>query len=245
MESKPSFLIKGNKRLDGRKPEDFREMKIKTDVVDNADGSAEVIFGKTKVTAAVYGPRELFPRRMALFDKALLRAKYDMFSFSVEDRKRPGPGRREIEISMVTSQALRSVALLDKFPRTAIDVFVYVTQADASTRITGLNAASVAMAEAGIPMKSLVAGVTFGKIYDEKGVGHVAVDLFKPEDQWGMSDVAYARAPDTGEVVLLQMDGDMTKEEFDKGKAMADKSIEIVHKAQIKALKDKYAEGLK
>jgi len=240
METKPKYLYKNGKRLDGRKLEDYRKMKIKTDVIENAHGSAEVIFGKTKVVAAIYGPRIMHPKRLSLHDKTLIRARYDMFSFSVEDRKRPGPGRREIEISKVTSEALRSVTILEKFPRTVIDVFVSVTQADASTRIAGLNAASVAMANAGIPMKSLVVGVTFGKIYDEKGVGHVAVDVFKPEDQWGMADVAYARAPSIDETVLLQMDGDMTKEEFDKGKVLADKAIESVHKAQIKALKDKY-----
>ncbi len=240
METKPKYLYKNSKRLDGRNLDDYRKMKIKMDVVPNAQGSAEVIFGKTKVTAAVHGPRVMHPRRLALPDKALLRAKYDMFSFSVEDRKRPGPGRREIEISKVTAEAFRSVVFLEKFPRTVIDLFVSVTQADASTRITGINAASLALAAAGIPMRSLVVGVTFGKIYDEKGVGHVAIDVDKPEDQWGMADVAYARAPATGDVVLLQMDGDMTKEEFDKGKKMADKAIDVVYKAQIKALKDKF-----
>jgi len=167
-----------------------------------------------------------------------------MLSFSVEDRKRPGPGRREVEISKVLSEAFRNVVFTEKFPRAAIDVFVSVVQADASTRITGLNAASVALADAGIPMRSLVTGMTFGKVYDGKGRGHVVVDVFKPEDQWGMADVAYARSYSTGEVVLLQMDGNMTKEEFLKGKEMADKAIDAVYKEQVRALKEKYVEGL-
>ena len=240
METKPKYLYKNGKRLDGRKLEDYRKVKIKTGVIPNADGSAEVIFGKTKVIAAVHGPRVMHPKRLAKFDRATLRAKYDMFTFSVEDRKRPGPGRRETEISKVLGEALSAVSMLEKFPLTVIDVFIPVTQADASTRIAGLNAASVAMADAGIPMKSLAVGVTFGKIYDEKGKGHVAVDVYKPEDQWGMADVAYARAPSTGDVLLLQMDGDMSKEEFDLGKKWADKAIDAVHKTQIKALKGRY-----
>ena len=237
---KPDYLIKGGKRLDGRKVDEYRKMEITTGVIPEADGSALVEFGKTKVVAAVYGPRELHPKHLTLPDRARLRVKYDMFSFSVEDRTRPGPGRREIEISKPLTEAFNSVVMTEKFPKAAIEVFIQVIQADASTRITGLNAASVALADAGIPMKGLVTGVTFGKLYDEKGKGHMAVDVFKPEDQWGMADIAYAKSMTTGETVLLQMDGDVTKEELLKGKEMADKCMAQVLEDQISALKTKY-----
>ena len=240
MEVKPKFLIKGGKRLDGRKVDEWRPISIKTGVIPNADGSCQVDFGKTKVIAAVYGPRELHPKHMVLSDRALVRARYDMLSFSVEDRKRPGPGRREIEISKVIAEALRSVVMVEKFPRSVIDVFVTVIQADASTRIAGLNAASVALADAGIPMKGLVTGIAYGKIYDDKGKGVMAVDVFKPEDQWGEADIAYAKSVANDEVVLLQMDGDVTKKEFLDGKKMADKAIEYTYQEQVKALKAKY-----
>ena len=244
MNEKPEYLIKNGKRLDGRKPEELREIKMRTGVVSNADGSAMVSFGKTKVIAAVYGPREVHPRHLLLPDRALLRAWYDMFSFSVEDRKRPGPGRREIEISKVLTEALRSVVFLEKFPRTAIDIFIAVVQADASTRVTGLNAAALALADAGIPMKDLVTAVSFGKVYDEKGKGHMVVDVFKPEDNWGLADVAYAVTPNFGEILLLQMDGNLTREELFTGKRMADEAVRKIYRQQVKALKDKYLEGL-
>ena len=244
MNEKPEYLIKNGKRLDGRKPEELREIKMRTGVVSNADGSAMVSFGKTKVIAAVYGPREVHPRHLLLPDRALLRAWYDMFSFSVEDRKRPGPGRREIEISKVLTEALRSVVFLEKFPRTAIDIFIAVVQADASTRVTGLNAAALALADAGIPMKDLVTAVSFGKVYDEKGKEHMVVDVFKPEDNWGLADVAYAVTPNFGEILLLQMDGNLTREELFTGKRMADEAVRKIYRQQVKALKDKYLEGL-
>jgi len=244
MNEKPEYLIKNGKRLDGRKPNEIRKIKMKTGVVSNADGSAMVEFGKTKVIAAVYGPREVHPRHLLLPDRALLRARYDMFSFSVEDRKRPGPGRREIEISKVVTEAFKGVVFVEKFPRTAIDIFLEVVQADASTRVTGINAASLALADAGIPMRDLVTSISFGKVYDEEGKGHMVVDLFKPEDNWGMADVAYAVAPNFGDILLLQMDGNLTKEEFVEGKRMADKAIQEIYKKQIKALKDRYVEGI-
>ncbi len=241
---KPKFLIKNGKRLDGRKPDEVRPIEIEMGVVPNAEGSAKVVFGKTKVIAAVYGPRELHPRHQIINERARVRARYDMMTFSVEDRKRPGPGRRETEISKVLSEALTRVVMTEKFPACAIDVFVTVVQADASTRVTGLNAASLALVDAGIPMRDLVVSLSFGKDYDEKGKGHMVVDLEKEEDNWGMGDVAYAVAPALGEVLLLQMDGDMTPEEFREGKAMADKAVLKIYEMQKQALKARYQEGL-
>ena len=240
---KPAFLIKGGKRLDGRKPEDVRDIGIEMGVIPNADGSAMVTFGKTKVLAAVYGPRELHPRYQMLSDRANVRVRYDMLTFSVEDRKRPGPGRRETEISKVLSEALTRVVLTEKYPMCAIDVFVVVIQADASTRVTGLNAASLALADAGIEMKDLVTSLSFGKSYDDKGKGHMVVDLEKEEDNWGMGDIAYAMAPALGEILLLQVVGDVTPEEYEQGKAMADKAMMKIYEMQKRALKARYQEG--
>lgn len=242
---KPKFLIKNGIRLDGRKPEDVREIEIEMGVIPNADGSAKVTFGKTIVVAAVYGPRELHPKHQVINDRARVRARYDMMSFSVEDRKRPGPGRRETEISKVLSEALTRVVMTEKYPMTAIDVFVTVFQADASTRVAGLNAASLALADAGIPMRDLVVSLSFGKSYDEKGKGHMVVDLEKEEDNWGQGDIAYAVAPALGEVLLFQMDGDVTPEELKIGKKMADKAVLKIYEMQKAALKSRYEEGSK
>lgn len=242
---KPKTLMKKGKRLDGRKPEETRPIKMEVGVIPNADGSARVCFGETRMLAAVYGPRELHPRHQLLVDKARVRVRYNMRSFSVEDRKRPGPGRREIEIGKVLSEALERVVLTEQFPTRAIDVFVVVEQADASTRVTGLNAASLALADAGIPMKDLVVSLSFGKAYDSKGKGHMVVDLAKEEDNWGMGDVAYAVAPVLDEVILLQLDGDMTPKEYAEGRKMAQKAIDEIYQMQREVLKAPYQEGLK
>ena len=125
-DEKPKFLIKNGKRLDGRKPEEMRPLKMETGVIPNADGSAIVECGKTRILATVYGPRELHPRHLTIANRARVRASYQMMSFSVEDRKRPGPGRREIEISKVLTEALTKVVMTELYPTTAIDVFITV-----------------------------------------------------------------------------------------------------------------------
>ena len=90
------------KRLDGRKFDELREMDAAVGVVKRADGSAMFRIGKTIAIASVYGPKEVKPFFLQNPEEGVLKCTYDMISFSVTDRKRPGPTRRSIEISEVT-----------------------------------------------------------------------------------------------------------------------------------------------
>lgn len=241
---KPQTLITNNKRLDGRAPEDMRPLKIIAGYLEKADGSAYVECGSTKVVAAVYGPRDVHPKHCAEPDKAIVRCKYDMAAFSVDgERKRPGPDRRSVEISKVCSEALESVILTRKFPKTAIDIFVEVIQADASTRVTGLTAASVALADAGIPMQDLISACSFGRVYGTQNgepVETVVVDLDKAEDNWGLADIAFAYAPNLEKIALLQMDGRISRQEFSLGMSYGMKVCKQLYELQKAALKKKY-----
>jgi exosome complex component RRP41 len=228
------FIIDG-KRLDGRKPEEMREVKIQAGVLKRADGSAYVEWGGNKVVAACYGPREVHPRHLARSDKAILRCTYNMAPFSVSDRKRPGPDRRSVEISKVTRQALEPVIFTNLFPRTTIDVFIEVLQANAGTRCTGITAASVALADAGIPMRDLVPACAAGKVG-----GEVVLDLFDVEDNYGEADLPVAIIPKNKEITLLQMDGNFTKEEFEKALKLAIKGCMQIYELQKKALRERY-----
>src|SRR5439155_753787 len=135
-------------RLDGRRFDELRPIKIEAGVLKKADGSAYLEWGNNEVRAAVYGPREAHPRHLQDPAKALVQCRYNMAPFSVSDRKRPGPDRRSVEISKVISEAFSAVVFVEQFPRTSVDVFIEVLQADAGTRCAGLTAASVALADA-------------------------------------------------------------------------------------------------
>jgi len=197
----------------------------------NAQGSVYVEWGKNKVLAGVYGPRELHPRRLQNPTEATVRLTYNMAPFSVDERKRPGPDRRSVEIGKICSEALASVVQLHQYPNAAIDVFVEVLQADAGTRCVGLTAASVALADAGIPMKDLVAACAAGKVD-----GEIVLDLMKEEDNFGECDLPLAVVPRTGDVVLLQMDGKLTQEEFNRALDLAYKGCLQVYELQKQAL---------
>ncbi|QQG38689.1 MAG: exosome complex exonuclease Rrp41 [Candidatus Woesearchaeota archaeon] len=230
------------KRTDGRKFDELREMEAKVGIIKSADGSAMFRVGKTIAIAAVRGPRDLYPKFKQDSQKGVLRCNYDLMSFSVTERKRPGPSRRSQEISLVTEKALLPVLELDNFPNAVVDVFITIVQADAGTRCAGINAASLALADAGIPMKDLVCAVATGIINEDK----VIVDVNKEEEdlEGGLADTPMAILPRSGEVTLLQMDGEASKEEILESIKLGKRACEQIYRVQRDALKERYG-GMK
>lgn len=228
-------LLVDGRRVDGRKPEELRNVEVKVDVISRSDGSAEVAFGKTRVLASVYGPRTLYPKYLQEYETGILRCRYSMAPFSVDERKPPAPDRRSIELSKVIRLALEPAIFLEDFPKTVVDVYLEVIEADGSTRVTGINAASLALALAGIPMRDLVCACSVGKIDDT-----LILDLNGKEDNYSEVDMAFAMMPGKGEITLLQMDGLITKEEFKKLIEMAKKACEKIYEIQKNALREKY-----
>jgi len=84
-------------RLDGRRRDELRPIKIEVGVLNRAAGSAYIEWGGNKVMAGVYGPREVHPRHLQQPTRGLVRCNYNMVSFSVSDRKREKtrPGQEE------------------------------------------------------------------------------------------------------------------------------------------------------
>ena len=231
-ESTLVLLDENGIRCDGRKIDEPRRIMIKAGGLKNADGSAYIEFGDNKILVGVYGPRDVHPKHMSDTDTGILRVRYHMEPFSVGERKNPAPSRREIEISKVIKEALLPAVMLEKFPRTAVDVFIEVLQADGGTRCAALSAASVALADAGIPMRDMVAACAAGKVAD-----NVILDGNNEEDQAGMP-IGYM--PSLEKVTLLQLDGVLTPEEFKKCVEVGVEGCKIVYDLQKKALNEKY-----
>tara|TARA_B100002052_G_C15658842_1_gene496293 strand:- start:97 stop:786 length:690 start_codon:yes stop_codon:yes gene_type:complete len=220
-------------RMDGRGPGDVREISIQTGVVPVADGSCRMTWGTNEAIVAVYGPMEAHPRKIQRQDRAVLDVAYNMAPFSTTDRIRPGFNRRSREISKVTKDALESVVLLDLYPRSKIRVNIEIISAEAGTRCVGLTAASVALADAGIPMTDLVVSVASGKINDV-----VVCDLNKEEDNYGEADLPMGILPNTGELVFLQMDGDLSQDEFKEAWDYNMEAASSIHEKMVEALKE-------
>lgn len=228
-------LIVGGKRLDGRAMDELRPMTIEAGVLNRANGSAYLTLGRNKVMAAVYGPKEVFPKHATDPYKAVVRCRYLMAPFSTDDHGRSGPNRRSREISKVVREAFENVVISEVYPKTAIEVYIEILESHGSTRVAGLTAAAVALANAGIPMRDIPVGVSIGKID-----GKVAVDMMKEEDNFGQADMPMAIKPSTNEIVLLQMDGKMTRAEFELALEMAFAKVNEIHEKQVAALKSYY-----
>jgi len=226
----------GFKRTDGRKFNQIREMKAKVGVVPNADGSALFSFGDTVAIAAVYGPKKMHPQHMQNPEKGTLRYTYNMLSFSVTERIKPGPSRRSQEISKISEWAIEPVLMIDNFPNAVIDVHVNILQANASTRCAGINAAALALAHAGIPMKNIVSSVSIGKLDKQ-----LVVDVSKHEEDWeegeGATDIPITFTPN-GDITHIQLDGKIETKQLKEAIKLAREACKEIYELQKKTLKE-------
>src|SRR3989338_2726504 len=227
-------LIKNGTRIDGRKLDELRPIYAAVGVLKNANGSAMFKLGNTTAIAGVFGPRKVFPKHQEEAERAILRTKYNMAPFATTERNRPGTSRRSTEISMVTRQALTPLVFLDEFPKTAIDVHIEVLQADASTRCVGINAAALALADAGIPMRDLISSCSAGKVGE-----NVVLDVAGKEDTEGELDLPVAYYPRKKQITLLQMDGVTDSKEVKEIIKLAVKGCEKIYEEQKKALRNR------
>ncbi len=222
-------------RSDGRTYNTLRNIKMKVGILNNADGSAYIECGKNKILVGVYGPKELYSKKHSKPDGAVLRCKYNMAPFSVKERKRPGQDRRSIEISKLISEAILPGIFLEKYPRSSIDISVEVLEAEGGTRCLGIIGASLALADAEIPMKDLISAIAVGKVD-----GNIVIDLSEKEDQEGEADMPVAIMPRTDEITFLQMDGHLTAQEFDEALKLAFDGCRFINKLQKETLLTKY-----
>jgi exosome complex component RRP41 len=224
-------------RRDGRKVNELRKITAKVGVIPNADGSAMFAFGDTIAIAAVYGPKKMHPQHAQDPERGTLRCNYNMLSFSVTERIRPGPNRRSTEISKITEWALKPVVMIDEFQGNVVDVHINILQADAGTRCAGINAAAMALAHAGIPMKNLVQSVSVGKL-DKT----IVLDLTGYEDSEfdegeGSTDIPITMTGD-GKISHIQLDGKISRKQLAEAMGLAKEAQKQIYEAQKKALKE-------
>lgn len=167
-------------RIDGRRSKEIRKINVRLGVFGQADGSAYVEQGKTKVLATVYGPHQ--PRGSAAKNvatktvKGIVNCQYStaVFSFGAGERKRrPRGDRKSLERSLQLRHAMEAIIHLDLMARSQIDIFVEILQVDGSEFCVSVNAATLALIDAGIPIKDYAVGcsvtVSDSAIADDKG----------------------------------------------------------------------------
>eukprot|EP01133_Synstelium_polycarpum_P001505 gene1505-1752_t len=184
---------------------------MKMGVFSRADGSAYYEQGNTKLTVAVYGPREAAGNAKALHDRAVVRAEFSMSSFASNERKsKPRGDKTSIEIASLLKQAFESTIQVSLFPRSQIDIYVQVLQADGGLRSAAINAATLAIIDAGIPMRDFVCACS--ATYIE---GMPLLDLNQMEERSGGADLLLSVQPQLGGVISLNMESKVPQDMFE------------------------------
>ncbi len=232
----PEKLMVNGKRLDGRRTDEFRPISIDIGVLRRANGSAEFRFGNTHALAGVMGPKSFHPKALQDPQNTIVKVSYFMAPFSTKERSRPGRSRRSTEISKVIKEALANVIFTEDYPRTGTDIILEILEADASTRCAALNAASLALADAGMPIRDLVVSCSVGRVD-----GTLILDVAGLEDNFGDVDMPVATIAKEDKIVMLQMDGIITKEEFMTLLGMAKVGCAEIYDLAKAKLYEKYA----
>ena len=172
---------------------------------------------------------------MMVSDRAIIKCRYHMMPFSTDTRKSPNLSRREIEISKVIREALQPAVIMEDYPRTAIEVYIEILQSDGGSRCAAINAASTALADAGINMRDLITACAAGK-----ADGKIILDVDDVEDKTGEADMPLSILPNLGTITLFQLDGCLSEEEFKQALEMATNGCKKLYELQRNALMNKY-----
>ncbi len=201
----------------GRKPDELRPVKITTDYLDFADGSALIEWGRTRVLAAATLD-ERVPPFLKGSGTGWVTAEYAMLPCSTGKRtqRERAPGKmsgRTHEIQRLVGRALRAVTDLKMLGERTLLIDCDVLQADGGTRVASVTAGCVALALAlkkmlderlldRMPLRHLVAGVSIGLVG-----GRQLLDLDYEEDSSADLDMNVVET-DRGELIEVQAGGE-------------------------------------
>jgi exosome complex component RRP41 len=201
-------------RIDGRRPHEVRRVACRMGIFEQADGSAYIEMGNTRVLAAVYGPHEVrsSARTRQLHDRAAINCQYSMATFSTADRKaRPRGDYRSLEITANIKEIFETAILVQLYPHSQIDIYLEVLQSDGSNYAACVNAATLALIHAGICLKDVVCASSAGLI-DKKTI----VDVNYTEESISSSPVlTIALMPKTKEVLSMESTGRLAFDSLD------------------------------
>lgn len=201
-------VVKESKRIDGRALDEIRPIVSETGILPRTHGSALFTRGETQglvVTTLGTGDDEQFIDALHGNFKSNFLLHYNFPPYSVGEVGRvSGPGRREIGHGKLAWRALQAVlpAATD-FPYT-VRVVSEITESNGSSSMASVCGGSLSMMDAGVPLKSAVAGVAMGLIMEDDGEYAILSDILGDEDHLG--DMDFKVAGTENGITSLQMD---------------------------------------
>lgn len=200
--------IQKGRRPDGRKLDEIREITVGAGVLPRTHGSGIFMRGETKALSILTLGT---PSDVRLMEGMELRGKkrfmhhYNFPPYSSgEIKPMRGPGRREIGHGMLAEKALFPlIPNFEEFPYT-MRIVTEILSSNGSTSMASVSAASLALMDAGVPIRSAAAGISVGMMSDQKGNYKILTDIQGPEDHYGDMDFKVAGTK-TG-ITAIQMD---------------------------------------
>lgn len=201
-------IISDGKRPDGRKLDEIRKIDCKVGILPRTHGSGLFCRGETKalsiLTLGAPGDMQLL-EGMEISGKKRFMHHYNFPPYSAgEIRPMRGPGRREIGHGMLVERAiLPLIPSFEEFPYT-IRVVTEILSSNGSTSMASVSSSSLALMDAGVPIKSAATGIALGLINDERGNYKILTDIQGPEDNHG--DMDFKIAGTKKGITAIQMD---------------------------------------
>lgn len=204
-------ILERDKRPDGRKLDEVRELHAEVGLLDRTHGSAIFMRGTTQalaVTTLAPPGQEQLIETMEMTGKRRFMLHYNFPPYSVgEVGSFRGPGRREIGHGALAEKAIRRLLpSKDEFPYT-IRVVSEILSSNGSSSMATVCASTLSLMDAGVPMRTPAAGIAMGLMTDEKGNFKVLTDIQGPEDYYGDMDLKVAGAKNG--ITAIQMDTKM------------------------------------
>ncbi|KAF9067187.1 ribosomal protein S5 domain 2-type protein [Rhodocollybia butyracea] len=235
MSSRIEILNDGGYRSDGRRQYELRTLTIDLSPQGSgADGSASLTHGLTQVSVCVFGPREAKMRSQTFHDRANVNIEVSIAAFSASERRRRGKGdKRILELSHTLKSTFEPVIQTSLYPRSQIDIYIQVLQQDGGLLQACINATTLALANAGIPLYDFVCAVT-GGVHSTS----LLLDLTLLEEN-DLPNVTVAVMPRSGKVTLVNMETRLHVDRFEEIFRLAGEAGKVIHGEMKKAVRDR------
>lgn len=220
-------ILEKGERPDGRGPDELRKLQAQVGALPRVHGSGFFARGETHALATITlgapGDQQIVEGMEVRTKKSFL-LHYNFPPYSTgETKPMRGPGRREIGHGALAAKALTPLLPnKDEFPYT-MRVVSEILSSNGSTSQASICAASLALMDAGVPIKKAVAGAAMGLMLNEKGDYKILTDIQGPEDHHGDMDFKVSGTRDgiTAVQVDVKIEGltpDMVRETLDRAK---------------------------
>ncbi|KAG0635195.1 ribosomal protein S5 domain 2-type protein [Tuber brumale] len=206
LQSRYEILSPEGLRTDGRRWNEIRRFSAKMATTTAADGSSYVEHGNTKVICSVNGPIEPRTANARNSERATVTVDVCFAAFSGTDRKKRGKGdKRVLEMQSALSRTFAATLLTTLHPRSEVHISLHILSQDGSILATCVNATTLALVDAGVPMTDYVTACTVASYTNPDESDEPLLDMSSAEEM-DLPGITLATVGRSDKISLLQLE---------------------------------------